>query len=49
MIDYERGLYVVIQQLPKGPSPLPLEHCFSIGIAYRVLGIYTRPSPENAG
>jgi hypothetical protein len=46
MIDYERGLYVVIQQLPKGPAPLPLEHGFSAGIAYRVLGIY---NPSESG
>ncbi len=46
MIDYERGLYVVIHQLPKGPSPLPLEHGFGSGVAYRVLGIY---NPSESG
>lgn len=46
MIDYERGLYVVIQELAKGPSPFPLEHGFSEGIAYRVLGIY---NPSESG
>jgi hypothetical protein len=46
MIDYERGLYVVIQELRKGPSPFPLEHGFSSGVAYRVLGIY---NPSESG
>ena len=46
MIDYERCLYVVIQELPKGPSPFPLEHGFSAGVAYRVLGIY---NPSESG
>lgn len=40
MTDYERGLYVRIVELPKGPHPLPLEHGFSENTAYRVLGIY---------
>lgn len=40
MIDYERGLYVVIEQLANGPAPLPLDHGFGVGAAYRVLGIY---------
>jgi hypothetical protein len=46
MIDYERGLYVIVHQLPKGPAPLPLEHGFSPGVAYRVLGIY---NPSESG
>ena len=46
MIDYERGLYVVVQQLERGPSPFPLEHGFSVGVAYRVLGIY---NPSESG
>jgi hypothetical protein len=46
MIDYERGLYVVIEQLPKGPPPFPMEHGFSKGFAYRVLGIY---NPSESG
>ena len=46
MIDYERGLYVVIQELVKGPSPFPLEHGFSADVAYRVLGIY---NPSESG
>ena len=46
MIDYERGLYVRILQLAKGPHPFPLEHGFSDAIAYRVLGIY---NPSESG
>lgn len=40
MIDYERGLYVVIEQLANGPAPFPLDHGFGVDAAYRVLGIY---------
>ena len=46
MIDYERGLYVVIEQLAKGPAPFPLDHGFGVGAAYRVLGIY---NPSESG
>lgn len=46
MIDYERGLYVRIVQLPTGPRPLPLEHGFSEDTAYRVLGVY---NPSESG
>ena len=46
MIDYERGLYVVIEQLPKGPPPYPIDHGFCAGVAYRVLGIY---NPSESG
>ena len=46
MIDYERGLYVVIEQLPKGPTPFPLEQGFCAEVAYRVLGIY---NPSESG
>ena len=46
MIDYERGLYVVIEQLAKGPAPFPLDHGFGVEAAYRVLGIY---NPSESG
>ena len=46
MIDYERGLYVRIQELQKGPHPLPLQHGFSQCTGYRVLGIY---NPSESG
>lgn len=46
MIDYERGLYVRIEELPKGPHPFPLEHGFSSTVAYRVLGVY---NPSESG
>ena len=40
MIDYERGLYVRIVELARGPQPFPLQQGFSESTAYRVLGIY---------
>jgi hypothetical protein len=46
MIDYERGLYVAIEQLAGGPAPFPLDHGFSSGVVYRVLGIY---NPSESG
>lgn len=46
MIDYERGLYVIIEELAHGPHPLPLRSGFSKDFAYRVLGIY---NPSESG
>lgn len=46
MIDFERGLYVVIVELAKGPPPFPLDHGFKSGVGYRVLGIY---NPSESG
>ncbi len=46
MIDYERGLYVRIQELSKGPPPYPSDHGFDANTAYRVLGIY---NPSESG
>lgn len=45
-IAYEKGLYVRIEQLEKGPHPKPLEHGFSRDKEYRVLGIY---NPSESG
>ena len=46
MIDYERGLYVTMEELSNGPRPFPLTSGFSKGVAYRVLGIY---NPSESG
>ena len=46
MLDYEKGLYVVIKELANGPQPFPLQHGFSSSLAYRVLGIY---NPSESG
>ncbi len=46
MIDYERGLYVRIKELPNGPNSKPLSSGFSGDSAYRVLGIY---NPSESG
>lgn len=46
MIDFERGLYVEIRELAKGPHPFPLAHGFSESVGYRVLGIY---NPSESG
>ncbi len=46
MLDYEKGLYVVINELANGPQPFPLQNGFSSSIAYRVLGIY---NPSESG
>jgi len=46
MIDFERGLYVSICELPNGPRPLPLNSGFSENVAYRVIGMY---NPSESG
>ena len=46
MIDYERGLYIRIQELDNGPRPLPLNSGFSRDRSYRVLGLY---NPSETG
>lgn len=40
MKDGEQALFVIIEQVPCGPPPYPLEHGFTGGAAYRVLGTY---------
>ena len=49
MIDYERGLYVVIEQLAKGPAPFrwTMGSAQERRIAY--WGSTTPPSPANVG
>ena len=46
MIDYEKGLYVTIEELRSGPNPFPLSHGFSQDVSYRVLGVY---NPSESG
>lgn len=46
MIDYEKGLYVTIRELPRGPHPMPLANGFNADSAYRVVGIY---NPSETG
>ena len=46
MIDFERGLYVRIVQMERGPHPHPLEHGFTVDKAYRILAIY---NPSESG
>ena len=46
MIDYERGLYIRIEELRGGGLPLPLRSGFSLDRAYRVLGLY---NPSESG
>ena len=43
MIQFETGMYVVIQQLDgsRAPRPMPLESGFSSDVAYRVLGLHS--------
>ena len=45
-IAFEPGLYVRIEQREPGPHPKPLEHGFSPGREYRVLGMY---NPSESG
>ncbi|MBA3505901.1 MAG: hypothetical protein H0T80_09015 [Betaproteobacteria bacterium] len=43
VIQFETGVYVVIQQLEgsRAPRPMPLENGFSNDVAYRVLGLHS--------
>jgi hypothetical protein len=40
MTSLEPGLYVRIEELDNGPKPFPLDSGFSLGHAYRALGLY---------
>lgn len=48
MTNLEPGLYLRVEQLDKGPLPLPLASGFSIGQAYRALGIYNPSETSDA-
>lgn len=45
-IEFEKGLYVRIQECPKGPHPKPLASGFSTDREYRVVSIY---NPSESG
>ena len=48
MTSLEPGLYVRIEELDNGPKPFPLTSCFSIGQAYRALGLYNPSETSDA-
>lgn len=48
MITLETGLYLRVEQIEHGPLPLPLESGFSLGRAYRVLGLYNPSETSDA-
>ena len=48
MTGLETGLYVRIEELDGGSKPLPLSSGFSLGQAYRVLGLYNPSETSEA-
>ena len=48
MTSLEPGLYVRIEELENGPKPFPLASGFSIGQAYRALGLYNPSETSDA-
>ena len=48
MTSLEPGLYVRIEELDGGPKPFPLTSGFSIGQAYRALGLYNPSETSDA-
>ena len=48
MTSLEPGLYVRIEELDNGPKPFPLTSGFSIGQAYRALGLYNPSETSDA-
>ena len=48
MTPLEPGLYVRIEELDGGPKPFPLTSGFSIGQAYRALGLYNPSETSDA-
>ncbi len=48
MLTIEDALYVRVQQLENGPHPLPLQSGFSLGIAYRTLGLFNPSETSDA-
>lgn len=48
MTSLEPGLYVCIEELDNGPKPFPLTSGFSIGHAYRALGLYNPSETSDA-
>lgn len=48
MTSLEPGLYVRIEELDDGPKPYPLCSGFSLGHAYRALGLYNPSETSDA-
>ena len=48
MTSLEPGLYVRIAELENGPKPFPLTSGFSVGQAYRALGLYNPSETSDA-
>ena len=48
MISIEPGLYLRVEELDNGPKPYPLQSGFSIGVAYRALGLYNPSETSDA-
>lgn len=49
-MDYEKGLYIRIEQMTgnRAPAPYPLESGFSADLAYRVIGIFSPSETSEA-
>lgn len=48
MTSFESGLYLRVQEMENGPKPLPLQSGFSLGRAYRALGLYNPSETSDA-
>lgn len=48
MIFFEPGLYLRVEELQNGPKPFPLQSGFSLGCAYRALGLYNPSETSDA-
>ena len=48
MTNLEPGLYLRVEQLDRGPPPLPLASGFSTSQVYRALGIYNPSETSDA-
>lgn len=48
MLFFEPGLYLRVEELINGPKPYPLQSGFSMGCAYRALGLYNPSETSDA-
>lgn len=48
MTFLEPGLYLRVEEMDNGPKPLPLKSGFSVGRAYRALGLYNPSETSDA-
>lgn len=48
MVFFEPGLYLRVEELDNGPKPFPLQSGFSMGCAYRALGLYNPSETSDA-